>query len=648
METLKDLVFWLNFIYFLAGVFLAFYIPGNLILRKFKLSFFDSVILSSILGIVLWIWQGFLLGFLNLRFITYIYLAISTLFWIRTSKFSNQFKGFIKLTLSDYILMATIALGTSYLLLTTFLNGVEREGSLYFCCGLPDSLYHLALTNQLINQFPPIEPGASGILVRNYHYLGNLMVADFVRIFQLPLISTTYQYFTVFFSILFGLVAVTFSRILKLDRKYLFLLLIFLYFSGDILYLLMYILGNGFDFSFSFLHHAGWLWVSPSRVYSSVILLGGLSFLALWTHKKSFYLGVVLALIFSILTGIKIYAGIFTLIGLLALSIYYIFKRKHKYLLLPFLTLILSLTIHLYTSNTSGALDFTGLWRFENFIVSPELNLVDWELKRQTFISHQNYPRVVQYVLMYIVVYFIFIFGTLNLAFFQTKKSLSLLPKEFHIFLIPSIFVNLILGSFFIQDIGGANSSQFIITTMIILSIYAALSVHYFTNIFSGSLKLILILIVILLTVPRAFYFAKSQFEFQKVGGGHHVTKDELEALNYLKSNTPISSIILADNINKNNWRNAYSHYISFLSNRQLFLDGEGITADHGVNVKRKLNDQMEIFESSDSVRVNQLLKQDSINYIYLAAKDNLSATNSAQFLEKSFENDKVKILKVR
>lgn len=648
METLSDPMFWLNLIYFFIAVCLAFYIPGNLILKKFQLRFFDNVTLSLIVGIVLWIWQGFIFGFLGIRQLTYIYLFICTLLWLRYTTLNFSFKKHPKLNISrmDLILFLVLILGTAYLLLTTFLNGVRVEKGLYFCCGLPDSLYHLALTNQLVKEFPPTEPGASGIVVQNYHYLGNLMVADFVRIFHLPLISTFFQYFVILFSLLYGLSAIAFARILNLRNIYIFWILIFLYFSGDIIFLLMFLLGRGFDFNLSFLHHSGWLWVSPSRVFASTIFFGGLSLLSLWIKKKNLYIALVLALIFSILVGIKIYVGIFALAGLGGLTIYYLFQRDLKAVLLPVLSFALGLIIYLPISNPSGTFDFVGLWRFENFIVTPQLGLVDWELKRQTFIAHQNLLRIIQYTTIFIATYYIFIFGTLNLSFFQTKKSLGLLPKETHIFLFSGIFICLILGSFFIQDIGGANSSQFIITVMIILSIYAALGVSYWIGKLTHPWKFLVLALIILLTIPRAINFAKFQFEFQKVGGGHYVETDELEALNFIKTQTSPSAIILADNISKNNWRNAYSHSISFLSDRQIFLDGEGITADHGVDVKQKLKDQQEIFQSSDSAKIKSLLIKNNVSYIYMNSNHNIQDKRWQEYLREVFSNNKVKILK--
>lgn len=627
---------------------MTFFIPGSVVLKRFKLPFFDNLILSLIVGIAFWIWQGFIFGHLQIRWATYIYLSLFFLIWIKSSDIKEFFKKDFRLgqfSVVNLAIVFVLLLGTGYLLLTTFLNGVRVEKGLYFCCGLPDSLYHLALTNQLVREFPPIEPGVSGIIVQNYHYLGNLMVADFIRIFKLPLIASQYQYFVMFFSIMLGLVAISFSRIFKLGRRFLFWLLIFLYFSGDIIFLLTFLLGRGFDFSTPFLHHSGWLWVSPPRVFASVIFLGGLSLFGLWLRVKDVYLGLVLSALFSILVGVKIYVGIFALVGLAGLIFYFLIKKNFKFLYFPLFSILLALAIYFSTTNSSGGLEFVGLWRFENFISNPKLGLTDWELQRQTFLASGNTLRMIQYAMLFILIYFVSIFGMLILGFFQSIRTLRYLPAELNTFLFSGIIVCLIFGSFFIQSIGGANSSQFLITVMIILSIYAALSVNYWVNKLKF-LGLILGVLIIILLTSRSIQFTKSQFEFQKVGGGHYVESAELEALKYLRDATPTSSIILADNINKNNWRNAYSHYISFLSDRQIFLDGEGITADHGVNVEQKLKDQREIFQSSDAAGVLELLFKNNISYIYMNSRDMLLG-NWEKYSSEVFKNDKVKVIKI-
>lgn len=66
---------------FIIAIILAFFIPGDLFTRQFKLTLFQRIVLAMGLGIVLWALQGFIFGFLALRNLSYVYLAICLILW---------------------------------------------------------------------------------------------------------------------------------------------------------------------------------------------------------------------------------------------------------------------------------------------------------------------------------------------------------------------------------------------------------------------------------------------------------------------------------------------------------------------------------------------------------------------------------------
>lgn len=648
MLTILGINFWAYFLYFLIAVFLAFFIPGNLILKKKNLSKLSVIVLSLILGMVLWSWQGILFGFLKIRWLTYFYLVLSFIWWFKINLKTIQSLKYKKLKIKDFdfLIFLIIFLGVLIQLISTLLVGVLNNRGIYFCCSLPDSLYHLALTNQLIKSVPPIEPGASGILVQNYHYWSNLLVADLVRIFHLPLIATSFQYMVLFFSILFGLSATVFAKIINLDQKAIYWLLFFLYFSGDITFFLLFLLGKGFNFSLPMLENGAWIWISPPRVMAAAIFFGFLSLFAIWVKKKEFYWGLLLALIAGSLIGFKIYMGIFTIAGLFVLGIYYLLKKNFLAICSLVLMGTLSLVVYLLANGSAGGVIFTGFWRFQDFIVSPIFNLSHLELERQIYWANTNWPRIIEYSLIYALLYFLFVFGTLNLGFLQTRKTLNFLGKEINIFLISAIIISLILGSFFIQQTGGANSSQFLITMEIVISIYAALAVYYWTAKLRGTVKFLVIILIIILTSSRVGYQTWQNLQDLSRGKGLTISSEELQALDFLREKTSPQSLILINNVDKGHWSNANSYYISFLSDRQIFVDGKGIALDHGVKVEDKILATQSIFESSNSALVKRLLKDNKIDYLYMGSNDNLVAKD-INFLIPVFQNQEVKVLKV-
>src|SRR5260221_5484326 len=147
----------LYFFLFIFATFLAFYIPGNIFVAPFQLTKLQKTTLSISFGIVLWALQGFLFAYLQMRWFTYFYLFIFLVIWLKLHSHSLKFK---KITLSlpkfqNFILGIFITVGVLTQLITTFANGISLSKGIYFCCALPDSLFHIALTYELINHFPP-------------------------------------------------------------------------------------------------------------------------------------------------------------------------------------------------------------------------------------------------------------------------------------------------------------------------------------------------------------------------------------------------------------------------------------------------------------------------------------------------------------
>lgn len=94
MAPFFDLSFWLYLLIFLFASFFAFYIPGSISLKKLHLSSFSHIVLSLVVGMVLWGWQGFIFGLLGIRWMTYLYLFICFVLWIKTADKQRAFALF--------------------------------------------------------------------------------------------------------------------------------------------------------------------------------------------------------------------------------------------------------------------------------------------------------------------------------------------------------------------------------------------------------------------------------------------------------------------------------------------------------------------------------------------------------------------------
>lgn len=646
MLTLLDPFFWFNFGYFLLAIFVSFYIPGLFFVKKLNLSTVQSITISLIVGMVMWAFQGFILGYLNLRFLTYFYLGIFLFLEFNDSNKKHVFKfiNSLKNIKIDKTILLIILLGVIIQLSTVWFFGLKNNNGLILCCGdTSDNLYHIALTNQLIQRIPPFEPGMFGTTVHNYHYLSNLVTAELSRVFNLPLLYTQFQYSTLFISLMLGLSALVFSQILGIGKIYSKWLLFFLYFGGDLVFLILSILTRNLNFSMSSLEDGAKFLANPPRAFSIVVFFAGLSLLVIYVKNKNLRAGLLLTLIFGSLVGFKIYTGIFALCGLGALGLYYIFIKRKYLLIFPLiLSVIISLLVYLPVNSSAGGLYFTGLWRFENLAAQHAFGLDNINNAFQIYLNHNNWIRIAQYEIIFLSLYFFVIFGTKLIGFIQTKKSLSLIPKEINIFLLAGIITSLIAGLFFEQKTGGSNTFNFVVSVFIIGSVYTALTCFYFLQKFNKKIKYFLIIIIILLTIPRVGYQFISNlslvFNNPPVLGNY-----QIDAFNFIKENSKNDSLVLMD---KNYFLlSASTPYVSFFTNRPMYLSGEVILRSHGIIFTDRQNLSNIIFSSTDSAKIEYFLKKSGIQYIITSNSKSYLSTASAN-LKSIFENQQTKILK--
>lgn len=659
MFYITDILFWVYLIAFLFFVFLVFYIPGNILLKRYHLSFFQKFVLGIIIGMILWGWQGIIFGYLGFRWLSYVYILSGFFYWLYINKNKLSVKHAFKMKLEkvDLIIVAIILLGTFIQLSAVWFTGFKTDQGLYICCGnTDDSLFHLALTNQLVKNFPPFQPGMYKVIVHNYHYLSNFIIAEMVRVFYLPLIPVQFQYSTILLSLLLGLTAIVFGQIFKLSKGYIAWLAFFLYFGGDAIYYLLLILGKSQIFSMSSLEDGARFLVNPPRAFSVVIFFAGLCFFGIWIKKINKSAGIIMAIIFGSVIGFKIYTGLFILIGLTVLALYFAIKKRFEMIIYVILTYIISLIIYLPVNKAAGGLYYTGFSLFNNFIVQEELGLIRLELARVIFEADKKWFKVLVFEALFAIMFIISTFGTKLLGLFQSRKSMSEFPVEIHLFFIPGILSSLFLGFFFQQTSGQANTFNFLVSVFIFSSIYTALACFYWTNKATRHLKLFLVLIVLSLTIPRVL----NEFKINSLNiinnRGFIISNEELDAYSYLKAKTDYSSVILVDN--RKLIRDKETPYISFFADRPTYLSGIGILRSHNIDVSYRLESAKFILTSGDLRSVKRLLYKEKIDYIIMSSEDMLPIEtmlltgkgldiDNVRVVEEVFNNSTIKILKV-
>ena len=651
MITLLNLNFWLNLLYFLVAIFIAFYLPGLYFISKLKLTKFQETVLSFLFGMVLWGWQGFILGYLGLRWLSYVYLLVFLFVWLKPYLHDFYNRKHFKLNFGkfkiDYVLVFLIIFGVFIQLTSAFFTGIMTSKGLYFCCGTQmDNILQIAITNSIIKNFPPFEPGMYPVIIQNYHYWDSLIMADLVRVFRLQLIPTDYQFMTVFVSLFLGLSAIVFAQLLKISKIFTRWLVFFLYLGGDFVWLLIAIYRGRDFFGMNPLESGQQFLENIPRAMAVVVFFAFLSIFLLWIRRKDKYSGFIMALIAASLIGLKVYLGFFLLAGLGVLGLFNLLKRKYSLVVPLLLSLVLILLIYIPVNSSAGGLYFTGLWRFENFIVQPYLGALSrLELARIIYVQHYSWLKVAEYELIFVAVFIFAIFGTKLIALLQTKKSLSLFPKELNIVLITGFIVSAIIGFFFSQTTGGSNTFNFLVSIFIIGSVYTALSCYYWLNNRGKFIKILFIFLIILFTVPRGIDQAYNNIFNIMNNRGFTITNNELTALNFLSQQNNQTLVLVDPKIEMDR----QAPYLSFLTNKKMFLSGQVDELEaHGINFSEKLKIRDTVFYGTNPASVSAVLLTNNIGYIYMLSLDGLASTDSAKFLTTIFSNKEIKILEVK
>jgi hypothetical protein len=639
---------------------LAFYFPGWLILHSLGISKKLLVPASYVTGMVLWGYQGTVFGYINFRQGTYLYLILTSLIWlvlnrnsISTITTSFQLKR-LMLVLSAWIkrypvFLLLAATGIFIQVATVWPMGSLTDKGMLFCCrGVPDSVYHLALTNRIIHEFPPEEPGAAGIIVRNYHYWSNTVIADLVRIFGLPLIPTSFRLFPIFLSVMLATSLYSFSRLLKVPRMYLSWLTLFVFFHGDLVFILRALVGHGFNFEIQFLDDASKLLAGIPRAFSTVVLFWILPLFLVWLKKRSIRFDMALALIIASLVGFKFYTFAFMVFGLIALGMYWLITKQFAMLRMPIFAAIFSFMIYWPVNGQSeNGIYFHPPWIISHFIEKPGMGLEFLELRRQIFSAHNNVVQLALHQVYSIALYGIFVFGVLNLSFIPVKLAYQQLPKEFHILCISGILLSLLFGYFSSQTNGGLNTMQFSFNFLYVGSIYAA---FVLTKVFSSNLPAFwlapIAFIIVGLTSTRVIHEGLQNFGVLAGRQEEYISPDELEALSYLKSLPLEEGVIIVPNEYA---LEQMRLHINLLTNKPIYVVGYyGVLYDHNiVEGKERLDFNDSIYISGNIKSALRKLGEIKAIYSYAPVNYQLQWEKAPDQLKLVFNNQTVSIVEV-
>lgn len=521
-------------------------------------------------------------------------------------------------------------------------SGTTINGDLLFWSSNGhDGMWHIALMEEFKKGFPFQNPVFAGEKLVNYHFFSDIAPAIVSKYLPISNLDLYFRIFPFIYSLLIGASAYFLTKKITNNFTASIWATVFTYFAGSF----GFIIGKGESvFWATQIQSASG---NPPQIVSDFLILTLLYYIFSYLERKDLKKIFVSILILGTLAEFKVYAAI-VLLGATFLSGFWQIAIPAGIL-----------AAALYLPNSSGGasfLIFQPWWYIRTMIVEPSrLNWLDEELKRQTYVAQHNWKRVIS---IEVVGFIIFFFGNLGMRFIGlwdfVKYSMTSLKNRFNLLFILTILISLILPLLFLQRGVASNTSQFLQYFILLFGILAGISTGRLMNLLKKPVLQILIsILLILLMVPTQYGLLK---DFYSRAAFAKISKNEIAALNFLKTNSPPASVILTppmDNITRESaptpdiWAWADTGYVAAVTGRrEYFADKEQVDI-MGYNFTARADLEKKVFESTDQSEVTNLIESSGANYIYfpiaLAPKVNFAKIG----LQQIFANSDVEIWKI-
>lgn len=657
----------LYFLIFLIASAIFFTIPGFYLVNKInhQFSLIEKLYLSTFLGFVIFTIFSYLLLLIRVEILLIPTILLINFFIIKpyfpfpTPHFQLKALNFSKKTI---LILSVFIIGVVGQLAIIAPSGQSIDGDLIFYSAHGhDGMWHIALMEEIKKSFPLQNPTFAGEKLVNYHFFSDIALAMFSKYLFLSNLDLYFRFFPLLFSILLGMAVYFLGK--KMTGSWMVGLwaTIFTYFAGSFGYIVTWIQnktigGESIFYGTQIQSSSG----NPPQIISNIAVLTifYILYLLLSANKGNFWLYLALIIIIGTLVEFKVYAAVVIFISLGLASFWQVIKeRKTNLLSLTILGGILSAFLYFPNSKASiSFLIFEPWWYIRTMIVTPSrLDLLDWELRRQTYISEGNLKRVVQ---LEVTAFLIFFFGNLGTRFlglwnFATAAR-SYFSNYFNQIFLTTTLVSITAPLLFLQRGVASNTSQFLQYFILLFGILSAITTTSILNILRHSiLKIIFSVLIMLLMIPTQLALIYDFYDSPPLA---KISSQELAALEFLKENSQSENIILTPPYNKHLdlagetpdiWDWFDTAYISALTSRRTYLSDFEQVDIMGYDLKSRATKVQSIFDEVNPDRFSQLLKSSGVNYLYYPLAQSPKVDLSKTDLTKFFSNEKVAIWKI-
>src|SRR3989344_4534438 len=664
-------ILFLNLFIFIFLVFLTIFLPGLLFLSKVyrKINKVEIISLSFCLGIVLFVGLGIILGFIHLRFLllpTLLILGFLSIIKFRKFAFSvwTSFR-------TDKLLLLIILAGILMQGFISFPSGYHyKEGLLFWSSQGFDGFWHISIMEEIKKEFPPQIPTFAGEKLVNYHFLSDILMGEFARIFSFfSSLDLYFRFFPVLFSFLMGISVFAFVQKWQ-NRKIAYWALIFTYFTGSFGYVITF-LRNGQLFGGETVFWAAQLNTvianPPHAVAISLLLSFLLSLLLFFEERKKiwFFITIVCALMIA---GFKVSAGVVLLAGLGAAALVDLIVNRKLDLFYLLITLgVSNFAVIKFMTKGVGEYLIWEPWWFIRTMVVAKLDWMDLELRRQHYASKGTWHSWLRVLQIEIMAFSIFLVGNLGMrviGFIEIFKKILLKKqwlynKPFEAGILAMMLTGFIIPLFFLQKGIAYNTVQFMQYFLLFFGFYGAIATEKISEQIKNKLfRFLFVMLVIILSVPTVIgnlveFYGPGKTPLAKI------SNEEMEALQFLRTHSEEDDIILNPSFDKS-LKDRYNSqpfpiyawystgYISGLTGRRTYLSLEEMVIQTGFDYEGRVLKVNSFFEKNDTLANRKLLKEEGISFVYIP-KDQLKAQLDLKqnYLDLIFENSEVIIYKV-
>lgn len=587
------LQFFISFIIF----WVVFYLPGKVIKEKWFLKIPEVV--CWILGLAMWGWQAYVLGWLRLRWLTYLYILFFLFFgkrWLVP-----------KVKKINWKLVLIFLIGAVVMLPGVFLSGLpSKDGIRILGINRIDGSYHLALIESLKKSVPPMEPGMVIEKVKNYHYWSDMVLAEILRIFPLNNFWFFYHYFPVLIMIL--LVGITFELgktvFAKEKAGYIFSILFVL--AGNFDWLFWLIVKGQLTFELASLDNAAILFTNPPRVLAELVWMGGMIIMWQWIKNKKEGWGWLTVLVLTTTVGLKIYVGIAAVIQLIILGGWWLLKKEYKNLRPLMAAAVLAAFIFLPGNYGAGGFKWEPFAWPRQYFAEGKAGTLMWQNQEDEFEVHNNQLRLTVLHWQMLLSFILILSGVRILGFLGMKNFLK------NIFgwglLIVMVFF-FFIGLFFVQQSGPFELFNFLAVAEVILTL---MLVGWLEN-----KNIWLALIAIFLMLPRPICQSVKyigDFLGDNIGNVLNLENEDIKFFKEAGRMTENEGVLT----DTKNDLGKFTPYTVQLARWKLYFDGDGVLRAHGLDTREIKAEIENWIDNLNSKKTIEELKMKDIKYLYL------------------------------